>query len=171
MIIQRISKTGLPVETTNIFTGTFNNPTLGVYDFGIAGNTDQLVLNLNPRYYYLIDAVSLSATIDEGVYLESLNINPTIRLRFSSKPNFIYPFPLPAINYKDGLNWNFFFNTKQANDRLLISLDGILNQVPATVGIATIKILVSFVLYQEENAEAVKTLFGTKNQSVKCFNQ
>jgi len=170
MLIQRISKSGLPVETSNIFTGTFNAPTIGVYDFGVAGNTDQLVLNLNPNYFYMIDQLSLSATVDEGVYLRSLNVNPFARLRLRSQPTFLYPFPIPAINYKDGINFNYFFNTMQSNDALLMTLDGVLNQVAETVGVPTISILISFVIYIETNTDNVKVLRENTAKSTVCFN-
>ena len=170
MIIQRISKTGLPILTQNTFTGTFNAPTPGVYDFNVAANIDQVVIDLNPKYFYLIDKVSISATIPEGVFLASYNTLPELTFKYFITPYPVYPFPLPAINYIDGLDWNFFFHSNKAGDQLLISLGGILNQVAETVGIADIKILASFVIYQEENIEAIKTLRDTKNKSVTCFN-
>lgn len=171
MIIQRISKTGLPIETSNIFAGTFNVPTLGVYDFGVPANTDQIVIPLDRRFIYLIDMVSFSASIAEGVYLESIATPPQMTFRFTSAPYRIYPFPLPGINYKDGLNWSFFFQTTQANDNLLISMTGILNQVAATVGIPVINCYASFVIYQEENDAAITALRDTASRSVICFNQ
>jgi len=171
MIIQRISKTGLPILTRNVFAGNFNVPTPGVYDFNTAANTDQVVIDLNPKYYYLIDKVSISASIDEGVFLESYNTIPEFNFKYALTPYPVYPFPLPAINYIDGLDWNFFFHSTKEGDQLLISLSGILNQVAATVGVPTINILASFVIYMEENIAAVKTLRETHNKAVICFNE
>jgi len=176
MIIQRISKDGKPILTSNIFTGTFNVPTPGVYDFGsvaapVAGNTDQVCINIESKYYYLIDKVSISASIPEGVFLESYNTLPQLTFKYAFTPYNIYPFPLPAINYIDGLDWSFFFHSNKETDQLLISLTGVLNQVAATVGVADIKILASFVIYREENIKALETLRATKNKSVVCFNE
>ena len=98
MIIQRISKTGLPILTQNVFSGAFNVPTPGVYDFGIAANTDQVVIDLNPKYFYLIDKVSISASIPEGVFLESYNTVPEMTFRYALTPYPVYPFqPLPRL--------------------------------------------------------------------------
>lgn len=153
-IIERASVKALPIETNNRFSAQFNNPTAGEYDFGIAANTDQVVIaNLNPNFVYLIDRVSFSASIPEGVYLESVTTTatPSARLRFLNTSYGIYPRPLPGVNYKDNLEWRFFFWTEKANDQLLVTFDGSLQQVAATVGIPWIYANLSFVIYEENN--------------------
>lgn len=151
-IIERISTKALPIETNNRFAGNFNVPTVGRYDFGIAANTRQVVIaNVNPNFVYLIDRVSLSATVAEGTFLESVDVQPSFRLFLRNTEYGVYPQPLPAVNYKDNLEWRFFFWSAKKNDQLEISLEGTLIQVAATVGIPTITMNLSFVVYEENN--------------------
>lgn len=152
----------LPIESYNQFTANFNNP-LGQYGFTqVAANANQLVINTNPNFIYLIDRVSFSASIDEGVYLQALgagSIQPTLRFRFlKASQTSLYPYALPAINYKDGLEFAFFFYSPKRGDQLLISMAGVLNQVAAMVGVGEIIAQASFVIYQENNAEKINKM-------------
>ena len=168
-IIERMSVKALPIETQNRFAAQFNVPTLGQYDFGVAANTQQVVIaNLNPNFVYLIDRVSFSASIPEGVYLESVNVTPQARLSFLNTEYGIYPRPLPGVNYKDNLEWRFFFWTEKRNDQLLVTFDGALNQVAATVGVPIIYANLSFVIYEENNLQICQRI---KEQTSKCAGE
>jgi len=168
-IIERVSVKALPIETNNRFAANFNVPTVGQYDYGIAANVDQVVIgSLNPNFVYIIDRVSFSASIPEGVYLESVNTVPTARLRFRNTDYGIYPRPLPGVNYKDNLEWRFFFWTEKKNDALLVTFDGALNQVAATVGVPTIYANLSFVIYEENNLQIATRI---KEQTNECAGE
>lgn len=154
-ISQKITWKSLPIETSNVFVATFNTPP-GRYGFTQnQANRDQLVIPINNRYVYLIDRLSYSASVAEGTYLRSLAVNPTLRLKLRNTPQPLYPYPLPAINYKDGLEFNFWFQTKKKNDELLITMEGELNQVAETVGVSEIVAQVSIIIYQEENLDKI----------------
>jgi hypothetical protein len=165
-IIQTITWKSLPIESLNLFGATFNATGTGQYDFGAnTANQRQTVLELNERYLYLMERVSISATIAEGDYLRSIAVVPNFRFSFRNTPSGqgVYPRPLPAVNYKDNLEFSFWFKTQKKNDALLVSLGGILDQIPATVGISEIKLQLSLVIYQEENLEKITTMRdGTK---------
>jgi len=156
-VIERISVKALPIETSNQFVATFNVPTPGQYDYGIAANQNQVMIaRLNPNFVYLIDRVSFSASVPEGVYLESVNVQPQFRLSLRQTQYGIYPRPLPGVNYKDNLEWRFWFWTEKHNDQLLVTLTGSLNQVAATVGVAAITANLSLVVYEENNLDIIK---------------
>jgi len=158
-VIERISVKALPIETNNRFAATFNAPTLGQYDFGVAANTRQVVITpLNPNYVYMIDRVSFSASIDEGVYLRSINTLPQFRLFLTQTQWGVYPRPLPAVNYKDNLEWRFWFWTEKSGENLEVTLTGALNQVAETVGVPTIYANLSFVVYEENNADIIRRI-------------
>lgn len=170
-IIERMSVKALPIETNNRFAAAFNVPTVGQYDFGVAANTNQVVIGrLNPNFVYLIDRVSFGASIPEGVYLESVTntATPSARLRFRNTEYGIYPRPLPCINYKDNLEWRFWFWTEKENDALLVSFDGALIQVAATVGIPTIYANLSLVIYEENNLTIARKI---KEQTSECAGE
>ena len=125
-VINRISQQGLPIETFNVFNGIYNVGGAGLYDFKLQpGNNRQFVMKLDHRYYYMIDRVSFSASIPEGVYLSSLlpDRRPLFRLYFKFTDYAVYPFGLPAINYKDNLEFNFWFHSNKENDELQVVED------------------------------------------------
>ncbi len=158
-IIQTITWKSLPIETYTPFTANFNAAGLGQYSFTFqAGNQNQIVIPINNRFLYLIDRVSFSADIAEGTYLESVDVQPRLRFTYQRDGQPVYPRSLPAINYKDNLELCFWFESKKSNDNLLVSMTGILDQVPATVGKASITAQLSLVIYQEENLGKIREM-------------
>ena len=173
-ITQRITWRALPIETSNTFTANFNNP-VGQYGYTQnAANQGQVLLqNVNPDYIYLIDTLSFSASIPEGVYLESLQAGatiPTIRFRFVKEGGaYIYPFAFPAVNYKDNMPFNFWFRTPQNTNNVLVDMYGILNQVAATVGVPSIIAQFSLVIYQENNGDQVQAMLEKTAKQIGTF--
>lgn len=151
-IIQTITRRALPIETSNRFSSTFNAYALGQYNFTrVAANQNQVVIETNPRYIYLVDRLSFSASIGEGDYLRSIvpGNEPGARFKFRNSPRYIYPQPFPGINYKDNLALSFWFQSQKENDALLVDFMGILDQIPTTVGVTNIYAQLSLVVYQE----------------------
>lgn len=168
-VIQSITWKSLPIETLNTFDATFNAFGGGVYDFTqVAANQNQVVIPLNERYLYLIERVTFSASIGEGDYLQSINVTPVFRFGFQNTPRgqAVYPKPLPGVRYHDGLEFNFWFNSNKRNDALVVTLEGILDQIPATVGIQTIRAQLSLVVYQEENLQKIGKMRNKTSVSI-----
>lgn len=169
-IRQEITWKSLPIESYNQFTANFNNP-IGQYGFTqVAANANQVLLNMNPNYIYLIDRVSFAASIDQGAYLESLgagSVQPEMRIRFLKASGALtYPFPFPAINYKDNLEFSFWLHSPKKDDQALITMTGVLNQVPATVGTPSLIAFMSFVIYQENNLTKITKMLGSTTKEV-----
>jgi len=170
-LINRLTPSALPKETLNQFVATFNVPTVGVYDYtNVAANQNQVALELDGKYIYMIERVSFSASIDEGNYFESINVLPQIRLKYRDTPGLLYPFPFPCLNYKDNMEFNFYFNTPQDNDALLVDFTGVLNQIAATVGITTIRAAFSMVIYEEHDNAVITAFKSGKWKAIECFN-
>jgi hypothetical protein len=163
-IIERISAKATPFETQNRFAADFNNPTAGEYDFGIEAAplpaNIQPVLKLNKAHVYLIDRVSFSASIDEGVYLRSIipGRTPEARLYFQTPNRTVYSKPFPCINYKDNLEWRFWFWSPLQGDTLQVRFFGSLDQVAETVGVDTIYAQLSLVIYEETNDTIIRRI-------------
>ena len=101
-VINRISNQGLPIERVAQFSATYNAFGSGEYNFTLnTANQKIPLLDLDDRYYYMIDRLSFSASIPEGVYLSSVLSNPQARLFFKNTPYPVYPYAIPLINYKD----------------------------------------------------------------------
>lgn len=162
MLIQTITWKSLPIQPNNIFTAPF---AAGFYNFGAQpGNQDQIVIPLTNKYLYLIDIVNFSTSINAGDYLEAIQLTPSFSLRFQNTPYRIYPFPIPGVNYMANSPFSFWFHTEKGNDSLLISMNGILAQTPALVGVASITAQFSMVLYQEENNEKIQNMLRGTTQ-------
>jgi hypothetical protein len=154
-IIKTIPQSSRYIQVDAIFTATFNNPTLNKYDFGIAANTNVVMLEpLTPTSIYIIDRYSFSANIAEGVFLESIDTIPTAQYKLRINPLQIYQKPIPCINYVDNAESIAYFYSKlgakeqASRDAFTVDFRGVLNQVPATVGQPTIKALLSVSLYE-----------------------
>ena len=168
-IINRVSQKTVPVETFNRFSANFNNP-VGQYGFGqVAGNARQTVIEMREQYWYYIDRVSFSASIDEGVYLRSIATQPEIFFQFLKAAYRVYPRPLPCVNYKDNLEWCFWFNSDQGSDELLVTMDGVLNQVAETVGVATIYAQLSLVIYEVSDLAMIDALRHASISEIRRF--
>ena len=169
-IIQNFNSKYLPVESSNRFRADFNTPP-GQYGFqgsaaAVQLNTRQTVLELDKAFVYFIDRVSYSASIDEGVYLESIDQanRPEIRLFTKNRSVGVYPRAFPCVNYKDNLEWNFYFLSTVGDDELQATMQGDLDQVAATVGVPTIWAQLSLVIYQiEATPEIVRLIKSGKS--------
>lgn len=171
MIIKTIPPSSKFVQVDCIFTATFNAPTPNLYDFAIPANDNVLMMEpLTPTSIYIIDRYSFSSTIAEGTFLESINTVPTAQLKKRIDGIQIYQRPIPCINYVDNAECIGFFYSKLGakeqilRDALTVTFRGLLNQVPATAGLLTIKALLSLSIYEiidrnytEQFREATKT--------------
>ncbi|RQW04067.1 hypothetical protein EH223_08480 [candidate division KSB1 bacterium] len=147
-IIKSIPLNSAFIQRNVIFTGTFNVPTLGVYDFNVAGNTDVVLLaKLNPDHIYMFERYSFSATLDEGVFLSAINTMPTIGVKMDLNRASVYQYPMPLGNYVDGQEAVAYFKTDKPDDTLRITMRGVLNQVAAMVGIATVRAIFTCNIY------------------------
>lgn len=163
--IPRDSRVRYPVQR---FSANFAG---GVYDFSAVGNTNQdlqLLAPMQQQTVYLIERINFFASIDEGTWLESqgpLATFPNFRLSFlNSKSDTIYPEPIRCVNYIDNSEQLIFYWSTRSNEELLISFNGLVNQVPATVGVPTIFTQVNFTIYQIQETNWVKAFLAGEIQ-------
>lgn len=159
-ITYQIPHTARPIMTTNIFTGTFNNPTPGKYDFGVPANSGILVTEMFTGTVYLIERISVGATIPEGDFLEAIENIPRLKLKRQQTNEIEYKLPLPIVNYIDNKNLVLWSFTEKGRDNLIIDLDGVLNQTAALVGVSQVKINISYTIYAIESTEFYKRFRG-----------
>ena len=134
-IIKTIPKSSRFIQVDIDFLSTFNDPTLGKYNFDIPANRGVVLLEpVNRTSVYLIDRYSFSATIPDGTYLEAVETTPTAQLRKRIDGIPIYQKPIPCINYIDNAEalayfWSFESAIDQAQqDAVIIDFRGILGQ-------------------------------------------
>lgn len=166
MIPITIPVSAQPIFTDNRFVATFNAPTIGRYDWNIAGNQGQLVTAARENSVYILDSVAFSTSIPVGDFQSSLlpGLAPALNLRTSRARMPIYRAPLPFTNYFYPLPLTAFFNSQSGGDNLLIDFSGLLKQIPATVGILTITAFVQMVIYEITDRQWIESYFLPKTR-------
>lgn len=137
---------------TQIFSATFNNPTIGVYDFGsvavpVAGNINQVVTELQKNKIYLIDRISIGGNIAENDYLDSILTLPEFRLKYRISNENVYFLPYSVVNYIDDSQITSWVYSEKGGEELLVNFYGVLDQIPATIGKLEIKIHLTFSIF------------------------
>lgn len=144
------------VPTATIFSAGFNanplNP--GKYDFSYtgAGNADVQVLDLQPDTVYLIERISAGGNLTESQYLESIDTFCTLRIKQLQKKKMVYQFPVPINSYFDGQEAACWISTQKGGDKLILTFEGVLNQLPSMIGIATAKISIALNIFAIDSA-------------------
>lgn len=133
----------------------------GVYNFSIPANENVVLLApMQVSTVYLIERINFFANVPEGVWLESQDTianYPNFRLHFLNSPSeSLYPEPVRCVNYIDNGEQLIWYASTRSDESLLISFAGLVNQVPATVGIPTLFAQVNFTIYQVQNAEWIE---------------
>jgi hypothetical protein len=144
------------VSTANIFTATFNNPVVGAYDYGVAGNVNQVILRLQRNTVYLIERISVSGDISEENYTDALDLSvaarlPRLTLRKSQDLMSVYESAIPLPGYVAQQEAAVFVRTQRDQDDLTATVTGRLNQTAALVGRADVRLTVSFAIYAMES--------------------
>ena len=141
------------IPTSTRFNGVFNAPTPGVYDFtNNAANQNVSVLGLETNTVYMIDRINVGANISEEQFLGSINSFPFLYLRKKQKNKNLYKFPVPIGNLIDNGEMTNFFYTDNKDDELIMTFEGVLNQLASMVGITTVTIQISLNIYMIDSA-------------------
>lgn len=137
----------LPVS--NMFEAFFNAVIPGRYDFiGTVACQNVQVLPLQMGNLYWIRKISVGGNIPQEDYLGSIIDFPFLTVRNVSRPNMaIYSRPLPIDKFINSGDCEAWFLSDQANDVLTLSLSGSCIQLPAMIGILSIKLMISINIY------------------------
>jgi hypothetical protein len=152
MITHKIPFKSRIIPTENNFTAPFT----GVYNFGlVAGNSRQTVFNFEPNTVYFLDNFSIAGNISSEDFLSAISTVPTLTLsKTSDRPgSTIYTRSFPISQFFQGKECTCFVESNRGNDSLVVSLDGILAQVPNLVGVSPVKLTVSFSVFAMDEKE------------------
>ena len=165
-IINSIPDNSNSVLTVNTFNAVFNAITPGRYDFTqTPGNQNQLVYVLQPRSVYVIDSVSWSANIDSLVYQQAIDPTltvPRVQLKLRRTGQQIYLEKHPFIKFYDSLDLMQFFQTKQKDDQLQVSMEGVFTQPAPIVGLATLQCFLQMTLYEINDPAWIKRYYAQR---------
>ncbi len=162
----KLPVTARPTLTANIFTGTFNVPTVNRYNFtDVAGNQQQTVLTMTGQSVYIIERASFSMTTPEGVFQEAIDSTisvPVMKFETLKTQQLIFARKQPFINYVDNLELLLFVPSNQEDDEILVSFEAIFSQPAALVGTAVLKAFLQLNIYEVQNSSWVAR-FMTQN--------
>lgn len=149
----QIPSTARPISTNNIFTGVFNAPTIGKYDFDIDANKNQIVTELEEKTIYLIERISVGGNIAESDFLDAVTLDQTTNqkpeydLRYSVNKTKVYKKSFPVLNYIDDKDVVMWVWSDKGNNNLTMDFNALLNQTTNLVGIPEIKMSINLTIY------------------------
>lgn len=151
-VIWKIPDKARYIPTANLFAATFNMPVVGQYSYNVAANANQPVLTLQPKTVYLIERVTLSGDVAKEDYTASLDASalasvPRIILKRSQDRSVVFTTGIPILTFIEQQDLGLWIISDREDDSLTATVTGVINQIPATVGKATITLAVSFGIY------------------------
>jgi hypothetical protein len=163
------------IPTENIFRAPFGAPVVGKYSFGMQGaydaitllNVNQVVIDLEPNSWYLIERAFVGGNIGADEYFNSIDPASTTYLpRFEIKKklagSIVNVKAVPIVQFFQNRESPVWINSQKKTDQLLMSLTGILVQIPTTLGTAEIQITVGLSIYQMSDAQHNLIMQGMK---------
>jgi len=161
-----IPKTAIYIQTLSQFTANFNTPTGGKYDFNNAGNVNKKVLDLLSGSLYLITRVTVGGNISQEQYLGNIINVPMAKIQYQSEAQTVYPYPIPIVQFSDGLEAVSWFYSDRAGESLSMSLDtGLLNQDTSLIGVASVTLNISLTVFQITDGGYIQNWKGSNQQA------
>ena len=162
-----IPKTSRFVQTNSAFLATFNNPTLGKYDFAGAGGTPggsslADILTMQSNSIYFIERINVGGTIPQEEYLYAISTLPRATFFNATTKQQVLPQPIPIVNYIINQEVNSFVWSDCDGQKLQLRLSGILSQTPFLVGNLTVTLNISLNIY-DVNDNAFIQQFKARN--------
>lgn len=142
------------VPASGIFTAAFNVPTVGKYDFN--GQVVTLAAALVPNSVYLIDSYSVAGNVAGEDFLSAIDTAPGFTLLKTVNNENVFDGPIQIHSYFTDRQIVHFFRTNQNKTGLSGKLTGVLNQIPAFVGIASISLSINFSLHAIDESKFEK---------------
>lgn len=147
MVTYKIPHQARFLTTTNRFSSNFGTVP-GKYSFTAEpACRNQVLLTLAPSTVYFINTLSFGGNISEELYFDAISEFPLLYVRMRSNGQMIYEKPLPITNYFDGNEASAFVISDTANDAVLLTLTGVLNQTAPLVGVDPVTIQVQFNIF------------------------
>lgn len=145
MITYTLPKRIRYIPASAIFTATFNAPAIGQYDFN--GNTQIFIRSLLPNSVYIIDSISIAGNIAAEDFLSAISTVPLFNLKKSLDKENIFDTPIQIHGFATDRQIVHFFKTGLSNCGLIASITGVLNQLPAFIGLAAVQLSINLSIH------------------------
>lgn len=146
------------ITISNIFHTDFGAYTPGKYDFttDIANNANVQSLKLANGSVYLLDRISAGGNVAGEDYLSGIDTFPTVEVKRSLSNIAEYVQPIPIVQYFDNTDCASWIYSDKKDDWMTLTFKGVLHQTPSMVGLVTLKIQISFHVFEINDAGYVR---------------
>ena len=109
---------------------------------------------MQPSTVYFINTMSVGGNISEEQYLEAVNTTsfPLLFVRKLKANMPVYEKPIPISNYFDGNEASVFISSDMLGEQILLTLEGVLFQTPALVGVDPVTLQVQFNIFAMDSS-------------------
>ena len=142
------------IPAAAIFSATFNAPTIGKYDF--AGQKQIFIPELTPNSVFLIDTITIAGDVASEDYLSAIDTTPIFSLKKTIGEENIFDMPIPIQSFSTDRQIARYFKTGLSNCGLCATITGALNQIPAFIGVGSIRLSINFAIYGIDASEYEK---------------
>jgi hypothetical protein len=156
-----------------VFKSSFGIPTVGKYDFTnylVGGNRSNVAVDIgmamNANYLYFFHQMNFSLSIDEGVFLRSIDPSkvPILSIRDSTDRKNIFHAPFRMFRYFENAAVDSFHYNSNADAFIIADFQSVLIQVAETVGVADIYAQVSFSIYEIKDNDFIQNYKREENK-------
>jgi len=154
MITYKLPKRIRYVPASAIFSATFNAPAIGQYDFN--NNTQTFIKILLPHSVYMIDSISIAGNIAAEDFLSAIETVPLFNLQKTLDKENIFDVPIQIHGFATDRQIVHFFRTGLSNCGLIASVTGVLNQLPAFIGLATLELSINLSIHAIDESDFEK---------------
>ncbi len=154
----------------NLFTASFNSPTLGKYNWGVTANVKQTVLNINPQNLFFISTMNFSATVPESAFLENIETTPKIQFVMDQNSESMYGGAYPVAKYLGDNDISAFFWSRQADDILTATFTGQLGQNASMIAFSSVIAVVALNTYEITDKDFIERFFHIQKTGEQISN-
>ena len=130
------------------FSAVFNAVIPGRYDFTGTPTCQNLrVFDLQRGTLYQIKKISVSGNLPEYDYLGSIVDFPQLTVSRWKRTEPVYRYSIPINSYYENTDCQAWLKSDQKDDRLLLSLSGSCIQLPTMVGLLTMTLNISLIIF------------------------
>jgi|WetSurMetagenome_2_1015567.scaffolds.fasta_scaffold06083_10 hypothetical protein len=147
MITLPVNKLYRPIVTSNRFVASLSTPSVGYYDFEIAANTAQDIIELQPNSLYFIDGMQVSGDISQETFLDIQESPLYLYLKRKISGEIVFNNKIPIGAFCENKPLSGMLDSSKSGDYLTGTLTGKLGQNDDTIGKTSIILQISFTIY------------------------
>jgi hypothetical protein len=139
-MVYRLPQGARYIPTNNTFSAAFGSPTYGLYDFNVASNKNQSVVELQQNTVYYVDYFQIAGNIPSETFLSVISTQPTLIFHRLLDSSVMFTKEIPISVFSAQVYLGTFIKSAKKGDALTASFNGVLSQNADLIGITPISI-------------------------------